>query len=446
MSWFAGCAGVRKYYGFRAPFDFRIAIPFLLNVCLLGVLFLIGAFFFVRGELNYGTARLYFFFYLTFLLIIGAVFSRVATLSYAIIIWCALELGVGLGSNIVSGPGDSVFPENRLAHTMTSDPGFIYHSLLQYIPQPDYRDTHHVYFGTWRDDAEAAGVDVASLQLQDITVVHNSLGLRGRELTAADLAKDLIFVYGGSTAYDVDVTQGETWVELLQSHLENKYTILNWGVSGHETAEDLIKTAFYQDIVGKYPTCAIYYEGWNDTVEAYIKNLDSGYADFSLLELVRRRDALSLAQFSPLIQLADGVASNRFDSIPLPPKFPGQSPGAGRDKRLEAVFTEHIKTIAAINKARGVKTIFIGQIYDKYWPVDRYFDLPPLARGEDIPMLVERFKSIMKDTAASIGARYIDPGIANFGRTDFVDPVHLAARGSRKFAALVAKQVGDYCQ
>jgi hypothetical protein len=44
------------------------------------------------------------------------------------------------------------------------------------------------------------------------------------------------------------------------------------------------------------------------------------------------------------------------------------------------------------------------------------------------------------------GVKYIDPGMANFEGSDFVDSVHFAARGSRKFAALVSKQVGDYCK
>ncbi len=439
---------VRKFYGLLPPFDFRTAIPFLLSVCLLGVILLICAFLFLRGDLNFGTARFYFFLYLAFLLAIGAAFSRASKLSYVILLWCTIELGLGLGSNIVSGPRGyySLFPQNVPVY----DPSFrayLYHPLLQSVPRPNYTYTDHLDFGDMADTAKAAGVDVASLQGQEIRLVHNSLGLRGKELTADDLAKPLIFAYGGSTTYDAAVTQGATWVERLQSDLENKYAILNWGADGHNTVGDVLKTAFYQNIVGKKPVCAVYYEGWNDMAEAHIKNLDSGYADFYLLRLARRRDPLFLAQFSPLLLLTNALALRRFDSIPLlPPKPLGQSPVAGRDERLEAVFTEHIKTIAAINKARGVKTIFIGQIYNRSWPPNVPAWFLPLVRGQDIPLLVERFKSIMKDTAASIGATYIDAGIANFRGSDFVDEVHFAARGSRKFAALVSKQIGDYCK
>jgi hypothetical protein len=449
---------VGKFYGLRPPFNFRVAIPFLLNVCLLGVIFLICAFLFLRGDLNFGTARFYFFLYLIFLLVMGAIFSKVSKLSYVIVLWCTIELGLGLGSNIVpSHRGHrSLFPYNDAVEDTSPAAGSMYHPLLQFVTRPNYSHTDRLDFGDAADMAKAAGagVDVASLQGQELRFVHNSLGLRGKELTADDLAKDLIFVYGGSSTYDLGVTQGETWVEHLQSDLENKYTILNWGTDGHSTVESLLKTALYQNIVGKKPVCAVYYEGWNDMDEAHIEHLDSGYADFHLLRQAVRRNPLFLAQFSPLLLLANALAVRRFDSVPLPPEL-RQAPIAGRDERLEAVFAEHIKTIAAINEARGIRTIFIGQIYNRSWPFIRQIYNPadskrwyllPLVREDGIPLLVERLKSIMKDTAASIGARYIDPGIANFEGSDFVDRMHFAAKGSRKFAAMVSKQVGDYCQ
>src|SRR5262249_37122886 len=140
---------------------------------------------------------------------------------------------------------------------------FIYHPLLQTVPRPNWRFTdHQLDFN--KDKATAAGIDVASLQGQERDYIHNSLGLRGKEVTKDYLAKDLIFVYGGSTTYDIGVTQGETWVEHLQSELKNKYTVVNFGIPSHSSAEHLIQTAFYQDIIKKKPVCAVYYVGWND--------------------------------------------------------------------------------------------------------------------------------------------------------------------------------------
>jgi hypothetical protein len=438
---------VRKFYGLLPPFNFRVAIPFLLNVCLLGAVFLIAALLFLNGDLHFGTARFYFFFYLAILLVIGAVCSRANKLSYVILLWCIVELGLGLGSDIVSGPRGyhSLFPQNVSIGDISPRAG-IYHPLLQHVPRPSWRYTERLDFGDTADAAKAAGVDVASLQGKELVFIHNSLGLRGKELTAGDLGKDLIFVYGGSTVYD-SVTQGETWVEHLQSNLDNKYTILNLGEDGHSTVEDLLKTVFYQNIVGKNPVCAIYYEGWNDMDEAHVKHLDGGYADFHLLRQAVHRDPLFLAQFSPLLLLTNALLVRRFDSIPMDYASAGQTPIAGRDERLEAVFAEHIKTIAAINEARGIRTIFISQIYNRSWPASaRPEFLSPLVREEDVPLLLGRFRSILKDAATLSDVKYIDAGVENFKGSDFIDPVHFATSGSRKFAALVSQQIGDYCK
>jgi hypothetical protein len=431
---------VRKSCGLLPPFNLRIAIPFLLNVCLLGLIFLTCVLLLSRHELNVGTARFYFFLYLGILLVISAGLSKRRKLSYAILVWCAVELSLALLPSLL--PKDDIIAADDTAQAAA----FIYHPMLQSVLRPGYSYKTHLDFpGREKEIAEAAGIDVAALQGQELRFVHNALGLRGNELTANDLTKDLIFVYGGSTTYDSGVTQGETWVERLQTDLENKYTIINFGVPRFSTTEHLIQTAFYQKIVAKKPVCAVYYEGWNDMVEAHIEHLDSAYADFHLLRNAKRRDPVFLARYSPLIHLANAWATRRFDSIPPPRRLLGQSPVAGRDERLEAVFAEHIKTIAAINEARGIRTIFIGQIYNRRWPpevAEKVF-LPLVA---DINFLAERLKSVMRDAAGAIGARYIDAGIANFEGRDFVDSARFAARGSKKFAALVSEQVGDYCK
>ncbi|HLJ26271.1 MAG TPA: hypothetical protein VKY85_06140 [Candidatus Angelobacter sp.] len=407
-----------------------------------------GVILFWRGGLDIGTARFYFFLYLACLLVIAAAFSKVSKLSYAILVWCTIELGLGLGSLILKVE-PSLFPEN--ATTTEGDAeslAFIYHPLLQYVPRPNWQYTHRIDFRRFHfyDQAKAFGIDVASLQGQELTFVHNSLGARGKELTKSDLAKDLIFVYGGSSTYDQRVTQGETWAEQLQADLNNKYTVVNFGIVGHTTAENLIQTAFYQDVLRKRPACAIYYVGWNDAVNnAHIEQLDSAYADYHLLLMAQRKPDLFVAQYSPLGFLVNQVAQKRFDTVPYWPQILGKPPVAGRDEHLEAIVIGNVKTIAAMNAARGIKTIVIGQIANSLWSDPPLLFSPLVKEGDAVP-LVEGLKSALKGAAVSIGVKYIDPGIKNFEGSDFVDEVHFASRGSKKFASLISKEVGDYCR
>ncbi|MBZ5521503.1 MAG: SGNH/GDSL hydrolase family protein [Acidobacteriia bacterium] len=436
---------VKEVYGLRPPFNFRIAIPFLLNFCSLVVLILACIYMIWHDDVNIETARFYFFLYIACLLAVATVVSRAATLSYLIFAWCAIELCLATGSVIVASNGarPSLFPEDDPVQTGVES--VMYHPLLQIVPHPSVNYERRLFFGGLTNKAKAAGIDVQGLRGTKLKFEHNSLGLRGKELTADDLAKDLIFVYGGSTTYDITVTQGETWAEHLQSDLNNKYTVVNFGVIGHSTVEHLIQTAFYQDVIRKKPVCAVYYVGWNDIGSSHIENLDSAYANYHLLLLPVHRPGLSLAKYSPLALLANALAVKRFDTIPLPPKLLGKPPVSGPDEHLEAVFIDHIKSIAAINKARGIKTVFIGQILNRRWSDGPNQYEPMVKEGENVP-LMERLKSTLSTTADSIGAKYIDPGVQNFDGSDFVDGGHFAAAGTRKFAKLVAGGIGDYCR
>lgn len=428
---------VKAFYGLTSPFDFKVAVPFLLSALGLIVVFLVCLFQFFAGDLSLGSVRFYFFAYIACFLLIAAVFSKFRTLSYVLLCWCTVELCLAAAS-----PG--LRPPNFVFNGQPEFP-WVYHPLLQLVPRPNFQYTNYPDLSGHEAEAKAGGIDVAAIQGKELKFVHNSLGIRGKQLTADDLRKDLIFVYGGSTTYDVGVTQGETWVEHLQSDLDNKYTVVNFGVVGHSTEEHLIDTAFYQDVIGKPPVCAIYYVGWNDVINAHLENLDSGYANYHSLTLAVRRTDLSIAKYSPLMSLFNDVAKKRFDTVPQIPPVLGGTPLTGSDKRLEGIFVDHIRSIAAINGARGIKTIFIGQMINKDWPQGPNL-FAPLVKTGDFPNLIARFNALLRDTVSPLSAKYIDAGNANFQHTDFVDYAHFAPLGTKKFAGLISGPVDGYCQ
>lgn len=435
-----------EFYGLRRPFNFNVAIPFMLNMIVFTVICGVALFWLFGNLLSFGTARFYFFCYIGCLLLVAAALSKFSKLSYTILIWCTLELVLGFGSRYLAmhGHGTSLFPRNVGTAVDPWTTAFVYHPLMQSVPRPSWQYKDLVDFRGNEDNAKAAGIDVASLQGKKLDFVHNSLGLRGKELTQDDLAKDAIFVYGGSTTYDIGLSQGETWVEDLQSDLNNKYTVLNLGVPGHSTVQHLLETAFYQNVLKKKPACAVYYVGWNDIINAHVENLDNAYADNYLLLVAQRKPAITLSKYSPFLLFANAMAVKRFDTVPLHPRETGHGPVAGGDEHLEAIFIDHVKTIAAINQARGIKTIFIGQILNRNWPVTPRY-VPLIKDGEFVP-LMERFKSLLKSAATSMQTKYIDPGVTNFAGSDFVDEGHFAPSGAKKFALFVSKEVGDYCK
>jgi hypothetical protein len=189
---------VKAFYGLTSPFDFKVAVPFLLSALGLIVVFLVCLFQFFAGDLSLGSVRFYFFAYIACFLLIAAVFSKFRTLSYVLLCWCTVELCLAAAS-----PG--LRPPNFVFNGQPEFP-WVYHPLLQLVPRPNFQYTNYPDLRGHEAEAKAGGIDVAAIQGKELKFVHNSLGIRGKQLTADDLRKDLIFVYGGSTTYDVGVT------------------------------------------------------------------------------------------------------------------------------------------------------------------------------------------------------------------------------------------------
>lgn len=289
MSW----TNVKEFYGFKQPFEFRVAIPFLLNATVLVVTLFVCVGLVFKGQLFVGTDRFYFFSYVCLLIVVAIAISRRPVVSYVLLLWSSVELLLALTTS-------SYFPKNEFPQPV--DPRFGYHPLLQNVPKPDVTWKWHVNereMSMFKAQSKDVAFNWSAFEAQEFVFQQNSLGVRGVAVSAEDLRKPLIFIYGGSTTYDITVSQGKTWVERLQGNLHGKFTILNFGVPGYSTTEHLIQTTFYEDISGKKPVCALYYVGWNDLHNAHTANLNSAYTNFHLpLQAVRAPD-LYFAEFSP---------------------------------------------------------------------------------------------------------------------------------------------------
>lgn len=423
------------YYGLAPPFNFKVATPLIVNTVLLGIVLVVWMVYIISGAVNVWTMRFIFFAYIAALLIVGAVVSRLSIVSYVIASWCVVELSLAFSPITYERRDDSfsvtplsLLPANDIAFYF--DHRFKYHPLMQIVPKEDWQS------------------------LSGVKILHNHLGLRGRNPTGEDLQKDMIFIYGGSTAYDEAVDQGETWPEILESKLEGKYAILNFGVPGYSSTESLLQTVFYGKVYNKTPVCAIYYLGWNDIHNAYIKNLDSAYADYHLryqpTEFGVRKPDLFGVHYSPVLRVISQALQNRFDTL-ADARYPVTRIHArDADVNFENIYKEHIKAIVAINAARGVTTVFVGQILNSERlsnskERDSVYGWTPYFENKDIWPFQSHINMVLREAAILNGAQYIDAGISNFTDTDFVDFGHFSAPGSYKFARLLSKSVKDFC-
>ena len=122
-------------------------------------------------------------------------FARKPKMSWVLITVLFLELSLGFIPYFARQIG---IPISRDLLPANENSRFEYHPLLQGVPIPNYSST-----------LPGGG-----------SLTHTSFGTRGPEPSAADLAsKPIITAYGGSTTYDIFVSDEEAWPDF---HLLNQ--------------------------------------------------------------------------------------------------------------------------------------------------------------------------------------------------------------------------------
>jgi hypothetical protein len=226
---------------------------------------------------------------------------------------------------------------------------------------------------------------------------------------------------------------------------------VNHGVPGYSTVENLIQTAFYQTRFGKLPRCAIYYVGWNDLRNAHIPGLDPGYADFHLPSQVDslkvRRIGGSHVTLSPVLTMLARLVSANVDTVRYFADPYRLQPTSDSDPVLEALYERNIRAISAINRERGVATVWVGQLVNRErLRGDGQYGWLPLVRDRDVWPLLQRLNAILERTARALGDIYVDVPADAFTSADFVDNGHFSVQGARRFAAHLAPAVREACR
>lgn len=404
-----------------APYNFSVAIPALFGFLLIGAVALLAIGMAATDRLNFGTPRSYFFIYLFVLLVIALISVRRPKLTWAVLALVFVEfflafvpyflnrLGLNLNANLLPAATNSRFE---------------YHPLLQGVPKPNHSST-----------LPDGGI-----------LTHTSFGTRGPQPSEGILKSGiLINAYGGSTTYDVAVSDEQSWPNQLGMLLGQNVAVINRGVPAYTTADNLIQTMFYDQVNGRTPSCSIYYEGWNDARNAHIPTDDFAYADTHVLSLVNELQVRKGSGITPLMTILSQVPVIGQDTVPLPTSYPNIEVTGERDLVLEERFRRNIQSIIAVNDSKNVKSVFVGQILNKDVLVgDTPGLIPNVPKGEVIEF-ISGLNAIMKSEAEKLGATYIDANQESFVQADFVDEGHFSATGSAKFAKQIATQVQSVC-
>ena len=367
-------------------------------------------------------------FYVVWIVALGA-FALVCAprprLAALLLTVAAVDLGLGMGSFAAQGLGiQSILPPSYFPAS-----GFRWHPLQQAVPRPSL-------------DGGYAGRKIR----------HSAEGTRGRDWTAEELrTRTVVALFGGSTTYDIGVGDGETWADRLEQLLgANAYAVINHGSLGHTTVNHLISTAFYQGKFGRPPTCAVYYVGWNDIRNAHAPNLDAAFADYHLPYLVdsvqTRRVGGDFVTPSPLLTLLIRGLALAVDTVRPAPDLPLGS-HATPDPRLEAIVARNVEAISAINRSRGIRTLWVGQIMNlQGLAASERSRWTPLILNKDTWPILLSLNRRVRETAERAGDVYLDVPADAFVAADWLGIGHFSSSGAAKFAGFLVEPVRASCR
>lgn len=420
---------VLAYLGLRRPYRFERAVPVVLALALTVLVAATAAGFAIAGELRAPGPRASYFLYLLGLLVLVVAMARWPRAASVLLVLATIEFGWGVGSWALAPAG----APSLLPPAAGEPPRFRWHALLQAVPVPS--------------------LDIVSPT--GLAVRHSSQGTRGRDPTAEDLAaRAAVATYGGSATYDIGNGEGDTWSDRLGAALgDDGLFVVNHGVPGYTTSELVAQTAFYADTFGKVPRCAVYFVGWNDLRNARIPGLDAAYADFHLPSQVDslrvRRLGGSNVTVSPVATVAARLLGAEADTVRYAVDPYALAPGAGPDPdpALLAIYERNLRTISAINRGRGTRTLWVGQVVNRArLDGDGLYGWLPLVRDRDVWPMLQQLNALLARTADDLGDIHVAIPPDAFGAADFVDQGHFSVAGARRFADLLAPAVRAACR
>jgi hypothetical protein len=410
--------------GLAKPYRFERTLIALPAAALAIVIASVGIYFRLAGKLDWSSPLGDYFLYLATLVGVAFVLAPLPRLAAVFLCLAALETSLGIGSlaafKLRLTPAELLSPPNSLPDIL-----YLWHPLLQGVPKPT-----------------VPGETTGKFHI-------TSEGPRGPERDGGSLrGKSVVALFGASATFDAK-PEGFSWPDRLQALLGDKFAVMNHGVANYSSVEHVVQTAFYERTAGVEPTCAVYHTGANDLLYSHVRNLDPGLADIHLREVTaslqaRRTDALEYS-FSPLANLFGRIAAATIDTVRPADTISGTM-SSEPDARLEAIFLRNIQVISAINRLRGIRTLWIRQMVNRELaarvPVLDRILYPASAQYS----LLTRINAIMRHHAEVVGDIYVDMPQDEFGAAEFRDIVHYTLEGSLKFATVLAPVIAENCR
>jgi lysophospholipase L1-like esterase len=312
-----------------------------------------------------------------------------------------------------------------------------------------FREAYNYNAGLFEPHPYLIGVPKKNVQMANYGIVytHNSSGFRGNEFKVKS-AKKRIIAIGGSTTYGVGVGDRQTWPFYLDSLLNDKYEVLNFGIPGHSTVENIILSAFY---LSEYnPDILIIQTGLNDLQSLNVPDLSPDYSDFHAPTLFGALGFCYHNQLpkSGIVMLSVSILE-RLGWYPvcsfhkMQAAYKEKAQKQIKHERAHHLYRRNLKTLVSICKQFNVKIIFVPQILVKESSEkSRLKWWLPYSENESLKEDLIKYNDIMQQVADSSHCIYANKVIEeNWVWADFVDPSHFNPQANSRLAKIISDLV-----
>jgi lysophospholipase L1-like esterase len=250
---------------------------------------------------------------------------------------------------------------------------------------------------------------------------------------------------GGSTTFGTRVTDADTWPWQLQDALGDQYAVINYGVPGYTTAENIIQMSLLVPESGA--RVVIFYEGWNDIRNYHWPELAPDYYAHGMTQfdtlLPPQPDRAGLleraARYSFLMRLVGYAAGVPVGAAERPPS-------SERDPEVDRLYVRNLRTLRALAHRFGMTALFVPQVLndEALARAGSRGGWTPYLASEALPSLMRSFNGVMGEVCGSgePACLFVDEPLRGaWNNDDFVDEGHLSRRGGAKLAAILARRI-----
>lgn len=258
--------------------------------------------------------------------------------------------------------------------------------------------------------------------------------------------KDLIRigVFGGSTTFGTGVTDKDSWPALLQKELGNQYAIINYGVPGYSTAENVVQMALIAP--EKQPHIVVFYEGWNDIRNYHTQELGADYYGHG----IKQYESLNIPNASRLKDIFKNTFSTVWFTDWISRKIKNKQKLTVNtfeepDHFVDKIYLRNLKTLKMLSNNIEARPIFIPQVLN-YKEFNERKEITPWSKhikNKAMSSLMNRFNTYMNELCfdEEEGMVLNDVLEQNWDSIDFVDEGHFSKSGGEKFSQIVAHYI-----